>query len=75
MIERMIKDISSGGNLQNRPLAVLMEQFRQAASATTADRTAKDQLLDELQEAVGLSGQMTTERDILRRAKTMLQGS
>ena len=71
----MNKDLRSGGNLQNRPLAVLMEHFRHATAATTADRTAKDQLLDELQDAVGLSGQMTTEGDILRRASKLLQAS
>ena len=59
---------SSSGNVDRKRLAVLMEQFEKASSTTTADRAAKDQLLDELQDAVGLSGKMVTESDIIRRA-------
>jgi hypothetical protein len=54
-------------------VATLLEKFRQAAAVTTADRTTKDQLLDELQDAVGLSGRMVTEKDIIRRAEQLLQ--
>ena len=65
---------SSSDNVDTKRLAVLLEQFKHASGATTADRAAKDQLLDELQEAVGLSGRMATESDIIRRAEKLLQG-
>jgi hypothetical protein len=71
----MSKQIGGGDNLAKTPLANLVQQFRVAPVATTADRTARDRLLDELQDAVGLSGQMTTEGDILRRATKLLQTS
>lgn len=51
----------------------LMEHYKNASDSTTEDRAAKDQLLDELQDAVGLSGRMVTESDILRRAEKLLQ--
>ena len=63
---------SSGGG-GSEQLASLVERFRQASASTTTDRAAKDRLLDELQEAVGLSGKMVTEADILRRAERLLQ--
>ncbi len=59
--------------MDQQALATLVQQFKQASSATTADRAEKDRLLDELQEAVGLSGKMATESDILRRAEKLLQ--
>jgi hypothetical protein len=59
--------------MDNQSLAALVEQFKKASAATTADRAEKDRLLDELQEAVGLSGKMATESDILRRAEKLLQ--
>ena len=70
----MSHENSSGGNIDRKRLAILMEQFQHASGATTADRTARGQLLDELQEAVGLSGKMVTEVDILRRAEKLLHG-
>jgi len=63
-----------GGNVNTARLAQLMEQFRRASNATTADRASKDQLLDELQEVVGLANTMSTERDIIRRAEKLLHG-
>jgi hypothetical protein len=63
--------MSNGVDRDN--LAILLEKFRKAASTTTSDRAAKDQLLDELQDAVGLSGKMATEKDIVRRAEQLLQ--
>ena len=54
-------------------IAAALAQFRSAPSATSADRAAKDQLLDELQEAVGMSGKMATERDIVRRAENLIK--
>ena len=71
----MNNEIGTARNMGKRSVATLVEELRRAASATTADRSAKDQLLDELQDVVGLSGQMTTERDIMRRAEKMLQGA
>lgn len=71
----MINEISSGGNDAKRSLAALVDEFPNAGALTTADRSAKDQLLDQLQDAVGMSGQMTTEREIIRRAEKMLQGA
>ena len=70
----MNNDSSSSGQVDTKRLAVLMERFKHASGATTADRTAKDQLLDELQEAVGLSGKTVTESDIIRRAEKLMQG-
>ena len=64
---------NSGGGVDGEQLAALLERFRRAPSSTMADRAARDQLLDELQEAVGLSGKMVTEADILRRAQMLLQ--
>ena len=64
---------SGGGSADGEQLASLVKRFRQASGSTTTDRAAKDQLLDELQEAVGLSGKMVTEADILRRAERLLQ--
>ena len=63
----------TGGERSER-LAALLGRFRRASAATAADRAAKDRLLDELQEAVGLSGKMSTEADIVRRAERLLQG-
>lgn len=65
---------SSSDNIDTKRLAVLLEQFQKASAATTADRAARDQLLDELQDAVGLSGKMVTESDIVRRGEKLLQG-
>jgi len=70
----MSNDSSSGGNVDRGRLALLMEQFHRASGATAADRAARAQLLDELQEVVGLSNKMSTESDIIRRAEKLLQG-
>jgi hypothetical protein len=64
---------SSGGNVDSKQLATLLEQYKRASSASAGDRSAKDQLLDQLQDAVGLSGRMATESDILRRAEKLIQ--
>jgi hypothetical protein len=66
--------MSNGGNMDKTSLAALVDQFKRASAETTADRASKDRLLDELQEAVGLSGKMVTESDIIRRAEKLLQG-
>ena len=65
---------TSSDHVDRKRLTVLMERFQKASGATTADRAARDQLLDELQEAVGLSGKMVTEADIIRQAAKLLQG-
>lgn len=65
---------NGGGGGGGQQLASLVKRFRQASGSTAADRAAKDRLLDELQEAVGLAGRMVTEADVLRRAERMLQG-
>ena len=70
----MADDNSSRGDVDTKRLALLMEQFRRASGATTAERAARTQLLDELQEVVGLSNKMSTENDIIRRAEKLLQG-
>ncbi len=64
---------SGGGSMDDKQLASLVARFRQASGSTTTDRAARDQLLDQLQDAVGLSGKMVTEADILRRAEKLLQ--
>jgi hypothetical protein len=53
-------------------LAQLLQQFRQAPSASSSDRLIRTQLLDELQEAVGLTNQTVTEADVLRRAEQLI---
>ncbi len=64
---------TGGGSADRKQLASLLERFRQASGSTTTGRAARDGLLDELQEAVGLSGKMVTEADIIRRAEKLLQ--
>jgi hypothetical protein len=70
----MSNDRNGGGSVDLIRLATLVDQFKRASAATTANRSARDQLLDELQEAVGLSGKMVTESDIIRRAEKLIQG-
>ena len=70
----MSNDSSSGGKVHPQRLATLVAQFKRASAATTLDRSQKDQLLDELQDAVGLSGKMATESEIVRRAEKLIQG-
>jgi hypothetical protein len=65
---------NSGGNTDTAQLAALLEKFRGASSATSADRTTRDELLDQLQDAAGLGGRMVTEQDIVRRAEKLIQG-
>ena len=73
----MNNDPQSGENGAGKRVTLLLEQFRQipSAGATPADRLQRDQLLDELQDVVGLSGKMVTERDIIQRAQSMLGGT
>ena len=65
----MSNPTSGGERLPN-----LLKQFQTAPTATAADRAARDQLLDELQEVVGLSGKMVTEQQVVRAAEKRLQG-
>jgi hypothetical protein len=69
----MNDDSSRSPNVDRGRLTLLIEQFRRASSATAADRAARAQLLDELQELVGLSNKMSTETDIIRRAEKLLR--
>ena len=62
-----------GGNSGGGDVASLLARFRAASGSTSGDRAARGDLLDQLQEAVGLSGKMVTEADILRRAERMIQ--
>jgi hypothetical protein len=64
---------NSGGDDAGKTVRVLLEQFQQvsAAGSGSADRLRRDQLLDELQDLVGLSGRTVTENDIVRRAQAM----
>jgi hypothetical protein len=73
----MNNDSKSGGSGGSSRVIALIEQFRQipAAGATSADRLRRNELLDEIQDVVGLSGKMVTERDIIQRAQSMLGGS
>ncbi len=66
---------NTGGGPDVTELASLVQRFRQASGSTTPDRAARDELLDQLQDAVGLSGKMVTESDILRRAEKLIQQS
>jgi hypothetical protein len=50
-----------------------MEQFNQLpATNTSADRHWRGEVLDQLQEAVGLSGRMVSEQDLLQQARKAL---
>lgn len=62
---------SSGGD--NRPrIQNLMEEFRRLKADPRADTARRDQVLDELQDLVGLAGKMVMENDIIRRAEKLL---
>jgi hypothetical protein len=62
---------SGGGDYSGKKVSMLLEQFQHVSTAGSADRLRRDQLLDELQELVGLSGMTVTENDIVRRAQAM----
>ncbi len=58
-------------------LKALLAEFKslEAAGASKPghpDRARRDELLDDLQDAVGLNGRMVMERDILKRAEQIL---
>ena len=65
---------NSGENPDRNRIATLLDQFKRASSATAADRAARDEVLDQLQDAVGLGGRMVTEQEIIRRAEKLIQG-
>ena len=63
----------------NQKIASLLQEFRKLESAGAGkpdhpDHDKRNQLLDELQDAVGLGGKMVMEADILRRADKLLAG-
>jgi hypothetical protein len=56
----------------------LLHQFKAlesagAGSSSHADHDKRNQLLDELQDAVGLGGKMVMERDIVKKAELLVQ--
>jgi hypothetical protein len=64
-------------NTERDRITALVTEFKslEAAGAARighADHARRDQVLDELQDAVGLGGKMVMERDILRRAEQIL---
>jgi hypothetical protein len=62
-----------GGSVDRQRVRELMEQLQQLqAAGPKADPAKRDQLLDELQDLVGLAGKMVMENDIVRRAKKLL---
>jgi hypothetical protein len=62
-----------GGNVDRQRVRALMEQLQQLqAAGPKADPAKRDQILDELQDLVGLAGKMVMENDIVRRAKKLL---
>jgi len=63
----------------NQKVAALLQEFRKlesagAGKADHAEHEKRNQLLDELQDAVGLGGKMVMEADILRRADRLVAG-
>ena len=62
-------DNLAGGNADRARVAELMKRF---AAISSGDAVQRDQILDEMQDAVGLAGKMVMEADILRRAKKIL---
>lgn len=61
-------------------LTALFAQFREieksiANSPSYALRSQRSEILDELQDVVGLGGKMVTEKDILKRAAELLGNS
>ena len=64
------------GNVDRQKVVTLMEKFQQLqAAGSKADPAERDQVLDELQDAVGLAGKMVMENDIVRRAQRVLSES
>lgn len=66
---------NSGGGLDREQLKALVQTYKQLhASTAYADQRKSDEVLDELQDAVGLAGRMVTDKDILRAAGKLLGG-
>lgn len=69
---------SSSGGADRARVAALVERFRSleaagAAKAGHADHWKRNEVLEELQDAVGLGGRMVMEKDILKRAEEILR--
>jgi hypothetical protein len=65
---------------QHQHIATLLSAFSElensgAGNSDHPSHEKRNQLLDELQDAVGLEGRMVMERDIIKRAEKMLAGS
>ena len=61
-------------------VTTLMAQFTAMEQAGAAkpghpDHWRRTELMDELQDAVGLAGKMVTDRDILKKAERVLAGA
>ena len=57
----------SNDGVDRKRVAALMQQI-----ASITDPLERDQVLDELQQLVGLAGKMVMDKDILLRAKKLL---
>jgi hypothetical protein len=68
----MATPTQDSGGMDRQRIAALVEQFNRMPSSSSAERLSRDEVLDQLQEAVGLSGRMVTEQDILRQASKLL---
>lgn len=64
---------NDGGGLDRQRLADLVRDYtRLKASSVYADNRKSDEILDQLQDAVGLAGRMVTDKDILRAAAKIM---
>lgn len=68
----MTQQSNPGGNRQQ--VVKLMEEFHRLKADPRGDQSRRDQVLDELQDLVGLAGKMVMENDIIRRAEKIAAG-
>ena len=73
--EEMVTPTNDSGGVDRKRLMALVEECnRLHSSSASADHRKRSEMLDELQEAVGLSGRTVTEQDILRQVNKLLSG-
>jgi hypothetical protein len=70
-------DAQNDGIMDRKRLVALMQQLHDlgvggAGTAGSLDHVKRDQVLDEIQDIVGLSGKMVMDRDIIKRATQLL---
>ncbi len=53
-------------------VAALVELVNEVERAAAVDHHRRTEIMDELQDAVGLNGKMVTDRDILKRAERVM---